>query len=160
MCHLKIASYSANKGIQLIHNDQTKRFDEFLTDVRHLQTKQENQGTPTPDSRITPHNQHIQPMKRCYTFFSLILAAFLSSVATDAVAQSVTRSSTTMLGKGNLMPDTANTFISFSPVFMDGKTYVRWLVKNDRKDGVFIVERSALVSASPEGALFSRALRE
>jgi hypothetical protein len=82
-------------------------------------------------------------MKRCYTLFALLVVAFLTITASDASAQSATRSSTAMLGKGNLMPDSANTFISFSPVYMEGKTYVRWLVKNDRKDGVFIVERSA-----------------
>ena len=38
--------------------------------------------------------------------------------------------------------DSVNSFISFSPVYLDGKTYVRWLVKNDKKDGVFVVERS------------------
>jgi len=41
-----------------------------------------------------------------------------------------------------LIRDSVDNFVSFSPVFVEGKTYLRWLVKNDRKDGVFIVERS------------------
>jgi hypothetical protein len=41
-----------------------------------------------------------------------------------------------------LQKDTVNNFVSFSPLFVEGKTYVRWMVENDRKDGVFIVERS------------------
>jgi hypothetical protein len=38
--------------------------------------------------------------------------------------------------------DSVDNFVSFSPVYVEGKTYVRWLVENDKKDGVFIVERS------------------
>lgn len=41
-----------------------------------------------------------------------------------------------------LSRDSVNNFVSFNPLFVDGKTYLRWLVKNDRKDGVFIIERS------------------
>lgn len=41
-----------------------------------------------------------------------------------------------------LQQDSVNSFVSFSPVFVEGKTYVRWMVENDRKDGVFIIERS------------------
>ena len=41
-----------------------------------------------------------------------------------------------------LSKDSVDNFVSFSPVFAEGKTYLRWLVENDRKDGVFIVERS------------------
>ena len=67
------------------------------------------------------------------------MVAFASS---DLNAQQVSATSTSMLGKGNLVPDSVDNFISFSPVYMEGKTYVRWLVKNDRKDGVCIVERS------------------
>jgi hypothetical protein len=81
-------------------------------------------------------------MKRIY--FSLMLAAGMTVFASsDLNAQHVSATSTSMLGKGNLVPDTVDNFISFSPVYMEGKTYVRWLVKNDRKDGVFIIERSA-----------------
>jgi hypothetical protein len=42
-----------------------------------------------------------------------------------------------------LSRDSVNNFLSFSPVYVEGKTYLRWLVENDRKDGVFIVERSS-----------------
>ena len=42
-----------------------------------------------------------------------------------------------------LAKDSVDNFVSFSPVFAEGKTYLRWLVENDKKDGVFIVERSA-----------------
>lgn len=41
-----------------------------------------------------------------------------------------------------LQRDSVDNFLSFSPVFVEGKTYLRWLVENDKKDGVFIVERS------------------
>jgi hypothetical protein len=42
-----------------------------------------------------------------------------------------------------LLKDSVDNFLSFSPVYVEGKTYLRWLVENDKKDGVFIVERSA-----------------
>jgi hypothetical protein len=42
-----------------------------------------------------------------------------------------------------LVKDSVNNFLSFAPVFAEGKTYLRWLVENDAKDGVFIIERSA-----------------
>lgn len=41
-----------------------------------------------------------------------------------------------------LVKDSVDNFLSFSPVFADGKTFLRWLVENDQKDGVFIIERS------------------
>ncbi len=41
-----------------------------------------------------------------------------------------------------LQKDSIDNFMSFSPIFTEGKTYLRWLVQNDKKDGVFIVERS------------------
>ena len=41
-----------------------------------------------------------------------------------------------------LQKDSVDNFVSFSPVYVEGKTYLRWLVENDKKDGVFIVERS------------------
>jgi hypothetical protein len=80
-------------------------------------------------------------MKRIYQLSFLI--AILALAATQSLnAQSVSQSSSTLLNRGKLTADTLNTFISFSPVHLDGKTYVRWLVKNDKKDGVFVVERS------------------
>lgn len=83
-----------------------------------------------------------RPMKRILTFKSLLLATFFTLVASASQAQ-VSSNASAMVGKAGLKQDTANTFISFSPVYLDGKTYVRWLVKNDKKDGVFVVERSA-----------------
>jgi hypothetical protein len=41
-----------------------------------------------------------------------------------------------------LIKDAVDNFISFSPVNVEGKVYLRWMVRNDRKDGVYIVERS------------------
>lgn len=80
-------------------------------------------------------------MKRIYQLSFLI--AILALAATQSLtAQTVSQSSSTLLNRGKLTVDTLNTFISFSPVHLDGKTYVRWLVKNDKKDGVFVVERS------------------
>ncbi len=41
-----------------------------------------------------------------------------------------------------LIKDDVDNFISFSPVNVEGKVYLRWMVRNDRKDGVYIIERS------------------
>lgn len=81
-------------------------------------------------------------MKRLY--IKVLISAGLFAFAGNSLSAQTnpSRPSMDVLGKGNLKPDSANTFISFSPVLLEGKTYVRWLVKNDRKDGVFIVERS------------------
>jgi len=80
-------------------------------------------------------------MKRIYQL-SFLIAILALATSQSLNAQSVSQSSSTLLNRGSLKADTLNTFISFSPVHLDGKTYVRWLVKNDKKDGVFIVERS------------------
>ncbi|MEX1188600.1 MAG: hypothetical protein WED33_05035 [Bacteroidia bacterium] len=72
----------------------------------------------------------------------ILITATVALSAAESSAQKVSQSSATLLNRGNLTEDSLNTFISFSPVHLDGKTYVRWLVKNDKKDGVFIVERS------------------
>jgi len=42
-----------------------------------------------------------------------------------------------------LLKDSVDNFLSFSPVYVEGKAYLRWLVQDDKKDGVFIIERSA-----------------
>jgi hypothetical protein len=42
-----------------------------------------------------------------------------------------------------LIKDDVDNFISFSPVNVEGKVYLRWMVRNDRKDGVYIIERSS-----------------
>jgi len=80
-------------------------------------------------------------MKRIYQL-SFLIAILALATSQSLNAQSVSQSSSTLLNRGSLKADTLNTFISFSPVHLDGKTYVRWLVKNDKKDGVFIIERS------------------
>ncbi len=41
-----------------------------------------------------------------------------------------------------LIKDAVDNFISFSPVNVEGKVYLRWMVQNDQKDGVYIIERS------------------
>ncbi|HOY48465.1 MAG TPA: hypothetical protein PK281_03635 [Flavobacteriales bacterium] len=81
-------------------------------------------------------------MKRSYLFTSLLAGLFMILSGMEVSAQSVSNSGSALLNKNSLKQDSANTFISFSPVYLDGKTYVRWLVKNDKKDGVFVVERS------------------
>lgn len=81
-------------------------------------------------------------MKRVFTSKTFFISALCLLFSIAANAQT-TNNASAMVGKAGLKQDTANTFISFSPVYMDGKTYVRWLVKNDKKDGVFVVERSA-----------------
>lgn len=50
---------------------------------------------------------------------------------------------TGLVGSASLQKDDYNSISSFSPVYNNGKTYIRWLVTNDEKDGIFIVERSA-----------------
>jgi len=50
---------------------------------------------------------------------------------------------TGLVGSASLQKDDYNAISSFSPVYNNGKTYIRWLVTNDEKDGIFIVERSA-----------------
>jgi hypothetical protein len=48
-----------------------------------------------------------------------------------------------LTGSASLQQDSYNAISSFSPVYNQGKTYIRWLASNDEKDGIFIVERSA-----------------
>jgi hypothetical protein len=81
-------------------------------------------------------------MKRSYYLSTIIAGLSLLLSATQIDAQTASTSGSALLNKNSLKQDSANTFISFSPVYLDGKTYVRWLVKNDKKDGVFVVERS------------------
>jgi hypothetical protein len=47
-----------------------------------------------------------------------------------------------LTGAATLTEEKESPIVSFSPVFSSGKTFVRWLVQNDEKDGLFIVERS------------------
>lgn len=61
----------------------------------------------------------------------------------NAEATAQNKMGTGLVGSASLMQDAYNPILSFSPVYNEGKTYVRWLVSNDEKDGIFIVERSA-----------------
>ena len=67
--------------------------------------------------------------------------AFSSLISISASAQS--KMGTGLVGPAKLQPDDKNAIVSFSPVYNNGKTFLRWLVQNDEKDGIFIVERSA-----------------
>ncbi len=58
-------------------------------------------------------------------------------------AEAQTKMGKGLTGSAQLKPDDQNAISSFSPVYNNGKTFIRWLVTNDEKDGIFIVERSA-----------------
>jgi len=70
----------------------------------------------------------------------LFLILLLSTISAGLSAQSKIGSG--LVGSASLVQDKNNVMASFSPVFNNGKTYVRWLVQNDEKDGVFVIERS------------------
>jgi hypothetical protein len=70
------------------------------------------------------------------------LLLFLLAVLPSAEAQTQTKVGSGLVGSASLIEDKNNVIESFSPVFNSGKTYLRWLVKNDEKDGVFVIERS------------------
>ncbi|MEX1188602.1 MAG: hypothetical protein WED33_05045 [Bacteroidia bacterium] len=70
-----------------------------------------------------------------------LVCAFIFSATTLTYAQTSVGSGLT--GSAKLKEEKESPIVSFSPVFADGKTFVRWLVQNDEKDGLFIVERSS-----------------
>jgi hypothetical protein len=70
------------------------------------------------------------------------LLLFLLAASPSAKAQIQSKVGSGLVGSASLIEDKNNVIASFSPVFNSGKTYVRWLVKNDEKDGVFVIERS------------------
>lgn len=74
------------------------------------------------------------------TMKNLIVAVAFSFITQATSAQQ--KMGTGLIGSASLMQDSYNPILSFSPVYNGGKTYVRWLVSNDEKDGIFIVERS------------------
>lgn len=76
-----------------------------------------------------------------FTMKSLIIACAFLLFAQGASAQQ--KMGTGLVGSASLMQDNYNPILSFSPIYNAGKTYVRWLVSNDEKDGIFIIERSA-----------------
>jgi len=73
------------------------------------------------------------------TFYISILTLLSLALTTTVEAQTLEKAP---MSKQGMKQDSLNTFMSFSPVSVDGKVYVRWMVKNDRKDGLFVVERS------------------
>jgi len=85
--------------------------------------------------KTTYTNQFNTTMKTILFSFSLLFISTLLS------AQQ--KMGTGLVGSASLMQDNYNPILSFSPVYNGGKTYVRWLVSNDEKDGIFIIERSA-----------------
>ena len=70
----------------------------------------------------------------------IIACAFIALTHVSTAQQKM---GTGLIGSASLMQDNYNPILSFSPVYNGGKTYVRWLVSNDEKDGIFIIERSA-----------------
>ncbi|MFN4122260.1 MAG: hypothetical protein ACK4GL_03020 [Flavobacteriales bacterium] len=77
----------------------------------------------------------IQPQLKLFILAMILFSAYQN----NAQAQKI---GTGLVGSSRLIEDNHNYIISFSPVFNDGKTYLRWLVQNDEKDGLYIVERS------------------
>jgi len=84
---------------------------------------------------------HKNIMKKLTITFMIAFASLITAENVKAQGEPV-NAGTLLMQKSMMKEDSVNSFISFSPVFVDGKTYVRWLVKNDKKDGLFIVERS------------------
>lgn len=78
---------------------------------------------------------------RLIALSSLLLSLFMLAIPQSFWAQTSVGSG--LVGSAELIPEKEAPIVSFSPVFASGKTYVRWLVQNDEKDGLFIVERSA-----------------
>ena len=72
-----------------------------------------------------------------FIFTCILFLGFNSAVTAQ------NKMGTGLVGAASLIQDAYNPILSFSPVYNEGKTYVRWLVANDEKDGIFIVERSA-----------------
>lgn len=67
----------------------------------------------------------------------------VTCLCSQEVNAQTTKMGAGLVGSASLQPDSYNAISSFSPVHNNGKTYIRWLVSNDEKDGIFIVERSA-----------------
>lgn len=92
--------------------------------------------------------KHYDTQKTSFNFYLkaclFIVCAFASSIIVSAQTNVdvITFKVEAPTEAKSLTPDSINTFVSFSPIYVEGKTYVRWMVENDRKDGVFIIERS------------------
>lgn len=72
---------------------------------------------------------------------NLVMCAIVLLSVSTLSAQSKVGSG--LIGSASLIQEKESPIVSFSPVYSSGKTFVRWLVQNDEKDGLFIVERSA-----------------
>jgi hypothetical protein len=75
--------------------------------------------------------------------YQLLIGTLILTSASNLEAQSEKKMGAGLIGSAQLIEEKQNPIISFSPVYSSGKTFVRWLVQNDEKDGIFIVERSA-----------------
>lgn len=75
------------------------------------------------------------------TIRNATLCLFISGFAQQATAQGKVGAG--LVGSARLEQEKETPIVSFSPVYNNGKTFVRWLVQNDEKDGLFIIERSA-----------------
>lgn len=84
---------------------------------------------------------HVDRSKKSFLFTAagILFLLLLPGINVDAQTQW----GSGLVGGARLIKEEQSPFVSFSPVFGNGKTYVRWLVQNDEKDGLFIVERSA-----------------
>jgi hypothetical protein len=78
--------------------------------------------------------------KNTFAGIFMMAVAFLTGGNVHAQTQKMGAGLT---GSASLQQDSYNAISSFSPVYNQGKTYIRWLASNDEKDGIFIVERSA-----------------
>lgn len=72
---------------------------------------------------------------------SLLLSVFMLAHPLSTWAQTSVGSG--LIGAAELIQEKQSPIVSFSPVFASGKTFVRWLVQNDEKDGLFVIERSS-----------------
>jgi len=75
------------------------------------------------------------------TIRNATLCLLISGFAQQAAAQGKVGAG--LVGAAQLKQEDETPIVSFSPVYNGGKTFVRWLVQNDEKDGLFIVERSS-----------------
>jgi hypothetical protein len=91
---------------------------------------------------MNPSNYMKTASTSLHAFWSLIFTCTLY-LGFNSTATAQNKMGTGLVGSASLMQDGYNPILSFSPIHNEGKTYVRWLVTNDEKDGIFIVERSA-----------------
>jgi hypothetical protein len=83
--------------------------------------------------------QHPKKMK----FVQVLMSAMVLTAINTNTLEAQSKMGAGLTGSAQLLEEKQSPIISFSPVYNAGKTFVRWLVQNDEKDGIFIVERSA-----------------